>query len=671
MKYKSLWELKAFARPLMKIFVFGFLVMVLNGFLEMRVMWETQKVFRPLFVELQKYVGGSEESPREAGRRIGEQVGADQAGRAGEKIGAQVGAQTVQRYVQEQQEKSRRQQPDNAWKTLLARLGVAPQQADPSPVSRTKEQALSALLRATGILFGFFMAAAIATSMSFYIGEYISQRLLLSLRAAVFDHLQALSLSFFERHRTGELISRINNDTMVLQRIMGPNLGRLVVAPFAIVFSVLAMLLISPTLTLLTALIIPTVLLASGSLGRKVRTYARLVQEKFADLTAIIDETFLGIRVIKIFGMERLTQERFDDKNISVLKNEMRANRMRALNVILVGALTGGAVCTSLLAGAREIANGAADAAGLMGFILLMQTAASRLAYLSRTNLQLQQAEAAAARTLELLAVKPELLQAANPVPLDHVGGAISFCGVTFAYEDTPVLHDVNLDIAAGEVVALVGPSGAGKTTIANLVARLYDADKGAVAIDGVDVRDMTFEALKTNMGIVPQETILFSASAKENISFGRPGAGDEEVFAAARAANAHDFISGLPEGYDTQVGERGAKLSGGQKQRIAIARALLRDPAILILDEATSSLDNESEAAIHRALQTLIKGRTTIIIAHRLSTIQNADRIIVLDRGRIIEQGKHDDLMSQGGLYRSLYESGHLGAEQSEATQQ
>ncbi|MHA0041794.1 ABC transporter ATP-binding protein [Deinococcus sp. PEB2-63] len=521
----------------------------------------------------------------------------------------------------------------------------------------------SQLDRTVVALLGIFALSALFGAAQSFLLSRVGAGVVADLRRAVFAHLLTLSPRFFGEHKTGDLTSRLTSDVGTVQTVTSTALAQLAAQSVSLVGAVVLLVTTSPRLSLLTLAVIPLVIGTAVTIGRRIRRVSREVQDAVAGANASAEEAISGVRVVQSFTAESLEEGRYGQGVTQSFLAALKRARLQALMAGVMSFLTFGALAVVLWYGGRLVMAGSLTPGNLVTFLFYALQVGGTVVALTGVFNQFQEALGASGRIFELLDERSDLPQPAQPAPLARAEGRVSFEGVSFTYDGetegtrAAVLRDVTLDVPAGQVVALVGPSGAGKTTLVNLIPRFWDVTGGTLRVDGRDVRDYALADLRAQVGLVPQETLLFSGSIRENILYGRPDARPDEVEAAARAANAHEFISAFPHGYDTVVGERGVKLSGGQRQRVAIARAILKDPRILILDEATSALDNESEALVQAALERLMQGRTTFVIAHRLSTIRNADRILVMDAGRVTEDGTHAQLLAAGGLYRDLYE--------------
>ncbi|KQX99566.1 ABC transporter [Rhodanobacter sp. Root480] len=508
-------------------------------------------------------------------------------------------------------------------------------------------------------MFGVALVLAFATAARYFCITLLSERALASLRDALYAHVIRLDVSFFEKARVGELTSRLSADTEVVQALVGSGVSVALRSAVMLVGAAVAMVWTAPSLAGLTALVIPAVMLPILVFGRRVQKLSRASQDRLADAAAIANETLNASTAVKAYARETIESHRYSSAIFRALATARRRIGMRALLTLSVIVLVFGAITLVLWAGARHVLAGTLDAGVLGQFVLYAIFAAGSVAGLSEVWGDVLRAAGAMERIGELLAERPGVTAPEQPLALPSpMRGTLQFDDVTFHYPTRPnaaALENFTLDVQPGETVALVGPSGAGKSTVFAMLLRFYDPQSGTVKIDGIDLRALALPDLRGAIALVPQETVIFSGSAADNIRFGRQDAGDTEVVEAARAAEAHEFISALDNGYDAEMGERGVRLSGGQRQRVAIARAILRDAPLLLLDEATSALDAQSEAAIQQALERLEKGRTTLVIAHRLATVQRADRIVVMDGGRIVAQGTHESLLAEGGLYAEL----------------
>lgn len=516
-------------------------------------------------------------------------------------------------------------------------------------------------------LLGLFVLQALFSVGNVYLISRVGQRLIADLRLQIHHRVESLPLRFFAERRTGEIVSRVSNDVSVVQSALTDVPINFVSQLFTLIGGLTLMLIMNRELTSLILLILPPIVVLGVVFGRRLESLSTAVTDRLADSTVALEEMLSGIRVVKSFAREAYEGERFGRKVESAYSTAMQRARIRAIFVPLISFFGFGALTFLVWYGGRQVVRGTLTPGELVAFLFYMMMVAGPLGSFAGLYAQLREALGAGRRVFEILDAPVELLDRPGAITPARLDGRVHFAGVSFGYEQGQhVLADLHLDVQPGEAIAIVGPSGVGKTTLVNLIPRFYDPTSGRIEIDGRDVREYNLRGLREQIGLVPQEAFLFGGTVRENIAYGRPGASQGELERAAESANVADFIRVLPMGYDTIVGEKGAKFSMGQRQRITIARVLLKDPAVLILDEATSSLDTESEHLVQEALERLMKDRTTFVIAHRLSTIQRADRIVVLQHGRIVETGSHAVLLAQGGLYQHLWALQFAEAEES-----
>ena len=510
------------------------------------------------------------------------------------------------------------------------------------------------------LIWGLIGVYALTRLLNFgeqYLRHVLGERFILDFRVLLYDYLQRLSISFFENQQTGEIMSRITNDVNALEEFVTHSVGFLIIDLLRLVGTAIILFAIDWQLALLTLFPVPILAVAMRLFNIRVRPIYRQIRDRLGDINAELQDNISGIRVIQAFGQEGHELDRFTQRSTRYYEERVRGIRYWATFFPAMGFVASLGVVIVLGFGVYRVLSGALTLGGLVAFISYVSSFYEPINRLVQTDNIVQQAIAAGERVFELLDTVPEIEDAPDAIELPAIQGAIVFEGVSFRYgTGEEVLRDVSFQMQPGQVVALVGPSGAGKTSIANLIPRFYDPTSGQVTVDGHDVKEVKLVSLRRQVAVVLQDTFLFNGTVRDNVVYGQPDASEDEMIAAAKAAYAHDFIVNLPQGYETEIGERGVKLSGGQKQRLALARAILTDPRILILDEATSSVDAEAEYLIQQALEKVLEGRTALVIAHRLSTIRHADKIIALEDGRIVEVGDHRQLLARGGLYSQMY---------------
>ena len=508
-----------------------------------------------------------------------------------------------------------------------------------------------------GVFLGLVILQGLCSMGHSYLTAWVSQRIVADFRRYLFRHLQILDIGFFARRRTGELLSRLMSDVTVIQSVVTETPIDSAKQLVTFVGGIAFLLTMNWRLCLLILIILPVLVLVAKIFGRKLKALSTSLQDHTAALSTLAEEVISGIRIVKSFVQTTREDARFSSQVDRTLELTMRRAGIMALFIPVISLLTFSAAAAVMWYGGRQVIEGTVTPGDLFAFVLFAGILIGPFSSAARVFAQVKEAQGAMQRVFEILDIRPDIHDQPGANVLSAVAGHVRFEDVGFAYDArTPVLSHLSFEAKPGEIIALVGPTGAGKTTVINLLHRFYDPTDGRITVDGHDVRQANVESWYRQLALVPQETILFGGTILDNIRYGNPDADDAAVREASQAAHAHDFIINCPDGYKTVVGEKGVNLSGGQRQRIAIARAILKNPRILLLDEATSSLDTESERLVQEALERLMKGRTTFVVAHRLSTIQRADRILVLDKGRLVEDGTHDQLMARRGLYHYLY---------------
>ena len=516
---------------------------------------------------------------------------------------------------------------------------------------------LQMLVMIPAAVVGIFLVKGIAAYGSYYLVNLIGQDILRQLRNRLYNHMQALPLAFFQRHQTGDLMSRITSDVGVISNMFSSAITGAIKDFFSVIGLLIVTFYMIPKLAAYTFVILPLAAYPIFHFGRKVRHTRLGAQKAIADLNAFLHETLTGIKIVKAFNMEEYEKKRFAAKSRQIFRKEMKETKVRALSSPFMEFLGGIGIAFVIWYGGKHVIDGTYTFGAFMAFLTAVGLMYQPLKKISKTNNSIQRGLAAVERIYEILEIKSDIIETASPVHIQPGPHRISFQNVSFKYDTTMVLKNIKLTVNAGEIIALVGMSGGGKTSLVNLIPRFYDVTEGTILIDDVDIRNTSIISLRQQIAVVTQEPILFNDTVRNNIAYGCRDATEQEIIEAAKAAFAYDFINNFPDGFNTSIGELGGRLSGGQKQRICIARALLKNSPILILDEATSSLDSESETLVQKALGNLMQGRTTFIIAHRLSTIGYAHRILVIVDGRIVEEGLHEQLLERRRQYYKLYQ--------------